>query len=555
MKGVTKMKKQSKILTLTLVLALIISAVVAVGIVASAEDSTPVLPTIKSKNLYYEENTSIAVQVEYAGTLADGASLGIIVWDSATYDGNTENAIHKSFKLEALNGAEFYLTQPIEAGNMSYPYVIAAAIDNGDGTYTVGEVEEYSLTKYAYDKLGEADTVVKTANLCHTLLAYAAAADGVITNSSAKLEVAYVSAVGGTVGNGYTTFGGVNGDTVILRADAKNRDGKYFSNWTDASGEIISTSRVCQVEIPVDAAAGAIVYTANYADSANYYVIDVDSLAVGEIAMSPTSGSLVDNTSKSGYKEMYPAKHYARTFGIMDNSIKLAGVYEAVEVVAEDETVSYTHSGLASHFEVIEHNGDRELSWWRDTEYNENGAITKQLFNPASIEIMNHISNSNILVANANAVELDLRYDQVYRAGVSNFITMYTRNADNSLTSTFRVNFRMNDDGTVWVYGEGGSAAKHYFISDTDSHTENDAKKYNFDEGQNITVGLIINRTTANVEVYLDGVLFGEIPVAKFDGNNASLALADSYIKYTVVGAVRDEDTVIAVDNIVYANK
>ena len=272
------MKKQSKILTLTLVLALIISAVVAVGIVASAEDSAPALPTIKGKNLYYEANTSIAVQVEYEGTLASDASLGIIVWDAKDYDGNPENAIHKSFKAEALNGAEFYLTQPIEAGNMSYPYVIAAAIKNSDGTYTVGEAQECSVVKYAYQKLGEKTTVLSSARICDALIKYAEAADNVITNTADKATFGYIKAVGGTV-SGYYNVGGINGKSVVIRADAVNAEGKYFQGWT-LNGETVSGERVITVTVPEDAD-GAVEYVATYGDEGQGFVVNLDGVNPG----------------------------------------------------------------------------------------------------------------------------------------------------------------------------------------------------------------------------------------------------------------------------------
>ena len=543
--------KFGKLITLILALSLIVASLVAIGVTASAEEAAP---TIAHKNIYYDDYTSIAVQVDYEGALEAGAKLGIIVWDSANPDRTVESAIHKSFKLETLNGKSFYLTQPIEAGNMSYPYVIAAAIDNGDGTYTIGETEEYSLTKYAYEKLGEKNTVYNSAYLCQMLLKYAEAADSVIANTQAKLQVAYVSTVGGTVGNGYTTFGGVNGDTVILRADAKNAAGKYFASWTNAAGEVISTERVCQVTIPADAEAGAIVYTANYGDTADYYVIDIDSLAKGALVTPSASATPTNNVNSYGYNTLYPQYHFSIAKKWLNDELIATGIYEAV---SNDDGTTYVHEGLASHIEVVNDHGDKEIRLWRDTAYDENGKITKQLFNPASIELKNRISNTEVRVKNANALSLDFKFVENNKTSATHFHAIYTCNADNSIDSNYRVNFNINTDGTVTIYGEGASYGTHYFISDTDKHGATDAKKYKLEAGTDLTVGYVINRENETLEVYLDGALFGTIPLSSFKGHstNANFKVAESYIKYVSISAVRDEDAIIAVDNVIYANK
>ena len=263
------MKKQSKILTLTLVLALIISAVVAVGIVASAEDSTPVLPTIKSKNLYFETNTQIAVQVtcadEYVGELGIAVYLSDGVEALDSFDAAAVTPVHTSFKLETLNGDQFYLTQPIPANDMSYPYIIVPVIKNGEDM-TYGEPQFYSVLQYAYDKLVEGSTTPALAEFCISIMKYSASAEGVLGANGGDAKFGYAQAVGGTVGGLGYTFGGVTGDTVVLRANPTNSDGQYFLNWTNEAGEVISTERVAHVTITKTS--GAEVYTANYGELA-----------------------------------------------------------------------------------------------------------------------------------------------------------------------------------------------------------------------------------------------------------------------------------------------
>lgn len=281
---------KSKLITLILTLALVVASIFAVSVVASADDAA--VPTITSKNLYFETNTQIAVQVSASGTLPTGAQLGIMVYDSenvatiADFNPETAKLVHTSYKTEKMDGKDFYLTQSIPANDMSYPYIIVPVIKNGDNV-TYGAAQFYSVVNYAYDKLNELNTSVKLAKVCDNIIKYAAAAEGALGANGGVYKFGYAEAVNGYVGNFTYTAGGVTGDTVVLRADAI-KDGKYFTNWTNAAGEVVSAERVTTVKIT--STSGAEVYTANYsdkADSAYAYINNIDGLSLGKCTTNP----------------------------------------------------------------------------------------------------------------------------------------------------------------------------------------------------------------------------------------------------------------------------
>ena len=288
---------KSKLITLILTLALVVASIFAVSVVASADDA--VVPTIKSKNLYFETNTQIAVQVSASGTLPAGAQLGIMVYDSenvatiADFNPETAKLVHTSYKTEDLDGKDFYLTQSIPANDMSYPYIIVPVIKNGDNV-TYGAAQFYSVVNYAYDKLNELNTSVELAKVCDNIIKYAAAAEGALGANGGVYKFGYAEAVNGTVGNHGYAYAGVNGDTVVLRADAI-KDGKYFVNWTNAAGEVVSAERVTAVKIT--STSGAEVYTANYGEATDFayaQMLDMSSLADGKLTSTTAPSWLVD---------------------------------------------------------------------------------------------------------------------------------------------------------------------------------------------------------------------------------------------------------------------
>ena len=222
------MKKNFKILTMTLAVALIIGA--AIGISASAETTAP---EIISQNVEYGGNYALLYAVKADSVVGD--SVSIAVYDNAECKGEalfTDSIETKAENTENVQGVSCYVftTNGIAAKNMDTQYYIKVSADNGE------TVKRYSVAEYLYERLyknGIAYSTdagdVKRAELYNTILLYGKQAQDVLYNLNDKTE------------DDRTTF--VTDMKYVYVADGKATiDGTFSSGIVLGGSEITLTS-------------------------------------------------------------------------------------------------------------------------------------------------------------------------------------------------------------------------------------------------------------------------------------------------------------------------
>lgn len=457
------MKRQSKLITLILALALIVSAVVAVGVMASAEEAAP---TLGRKNLYYWTDTSIGVEVNYTGS----GTAGLLVYDSkdvtdlAAFDPAAATPIWENFKVDTYADVDFYLTQPIPANDMSYPYILVAAAKVG-GEIVYGEKQFYSVTAYAYERLGE-DSTEAQKKLYNNLIAYAEAAEGTI-GANGGTPLAHLEITNGYFGKYDATVGGINGKTYRIAAEATNAAGEYFCGWrSNVSNELITT-RVFNYTISATAS-GAITYEAVYGAQADSIYKNSDVVVFEDL----TTGEIKAKNSDVGVS----LNSYSRSPVVVTESLNGDKEIEIQKVKGISQSILY----LA----------------------NNNNTATSVEFD---LTISDNLTSSSdtwfaITLKDGNTVEskdaVDLRSD-LQCASVSGSYYIY-----------FCVNGTARD-----------KTARPQYYNENGVLTNNSFK---YAEGQEVTVKIVVDAVNNELDYYLDGEFFGSIALAKFYAKTAS---------------------------------
>lgn len=99
------------------------------GITAIAADANADV-TVDMANLCYNEMMHIAISLEVNEEITEGATLGLIVWDS-TAEGEltTKNAIYASFEEKTDdNGVKYFTSHAIPAPQMADTFKLAGCI-------------------------------------------------------------------------------------------------------------------------------------------------------------------------------------------------------------------------------------------------------------------------------------------------------------------------------------------------------------------------------------------------------------------------------------------
>lgn len=181
------MKKNIKILTMTLAVALILGA--AIGISASAETTAP---EIISQNVEYGGNYALLYAVKADSVVGD--SVSIAVYDNAECKGEalfTDSIETKAENTENVQGVSCYVftTNGIAAKNMDTQYYVKVSADNGE------TVKRYSVAEYLYERLYKNGVAysndpgdVKRAELYNTVLLYGKQAQDVLYNLDTNTE-------------------------------------------------------------------------------------------------------------------------------------------------------------------------------------------------------------------------------------------------------------------------------------------------------------------------------------------------------------------------------
>ncbi len=169
--------------------ALILSAVLAVFAASAESEVGTKTPILKGYSLSLEENVYVLYAVDF-GTLSEGAEYGMLVWEE-DWQENENFVLPEAFtheyselavdlksagKLE-VNGAEceiFEYTGLAARQMTDYVYAVPYIKNVGDTAYTYGEVTKYSILQYT---LGSAATEANE-KLLDTMLDYGAKAQG-----------------------------------------------------------------------------------------------------------------------------------------------------------------------------------------------------------------------------------------------------------------------------------------------------------------------------------------------------------------------------------------
>jgi hypothetical protein len=199
----------------------------------------------------------LAFTVEPTILLPKDAELGIGVWESIEEEPTLKNISYVNFGKKTLNGYDYYKTKGSSLADVSKE-IYVSAVYKLDGKIELAETpKKYSMATFFMKNLaspigGDRATVYEN---------YLALAE----KAGAKIDT-YVKAVNGYVGYSDSTRGGILGQEVLLRAPAKNSEGKYFISWVDGNGSTVSSDRLFTVTI---SAKGAHTYTATYGEREN----------------------------------------------------------------------------------------------------------------------------------------------------------------------------------------------------------------------------------------------------------------------------------------------
>ena len=178
-----KNKKNAKLIAIITVLSLILSAMTALGSFA-AESEADAAVTVDMANVAYNEMMHIAVALECAEELSEGATLGLLIWDNTVEDALTaENATFKNFtEKEDENGVKYFTSQGIPAPKMADEIKIAGCIKDAEGNIRIGEVLTYSVVEYLNARIATEGITPEQLDLYKKTLAYGKAAGAVFAD-------------------------------------------------------------------------------------------------------------------------------------------------------------------------------------------------------------------------------------------------------------------------------------------------------------------------------------------------------------------------------------
>ena len=152
------------------------------GITAIAADASADV-TVDMANLCYNEMMHIAISLEVNEVIAEGATLGLIVWDSSIEgDPTVSNAIYANFEMKTdENGVEYFTSHAIPAPKMGDVFKLAGCIKDADGNIRIGEIKDYSIVDYLNARLADPESTPLQIDLYNKVLAYGKAAGAVFS--------------------------------------------------------------------------------------------------------------------------------------------------------------------------------------------------------------------------------------------------------------------------------------------------------------------------------------------------------------------------------------
>ena len=229
----------------------------------AASASEPSL-NIAGANLSFSESVYIKYAVEREN-VNDG-DVRMLIWTApqAEYVYGTQADIIEP-KIDTIDGVEYLVFNYTKlAAKQMTDTVYARACVEINGEYVYSNVKKYSILKYAYNKLGKTGTATddgELITLLEDMLEYGKLAQIHFNYKMDRLatdDYYQVKVVNGSLSDGSDWELGKTGDTVTMTA--ADRQACYFTSWTDAKGNVVSTDKTFTVAIGTANAT----YTANY---------------------------------------------------------------------------------------------------------------------------------------------------------------------------------------------------------------------------------------------------------------------------------------------------
>jgi len=235
-----------------------------------AEAPTPTL-TVQSQNLSYSDSVYMLYAVSHTGFDRETNEIEMLFWSTPQKEyllGTEEYRVSNSGKA-TVKGEDclVFYSDGIAAKKMTDEIYARAAVTVSGTTY-YSDVVRISVLEYValMREKGNLDPALDS--LFDQMLDYGAAAQeafGYKTDRPANGTFYRVSAVGGTLENGFDTGLVLDGKTATLTAPATS-NAQYFSHWADESGNSISEEE----SVTVTVAGKNATYTAIYVSDCSH---------------------------------------------------------------------------------------------------------------------------------------------------------------------------------------------------------------------------------------------------------------------------------------------
>ena len=464
-------KRNIKSAIISLAILAVLLPILIIG--ASAETVRLTTGRITEANIAFNDKLRLAFTVEPTILLPDDAVLGIGVWESTAETPTLKNISYVNFKEKTLNGYKYFKTKGFSLSDVAKEIYVGAVYKQNDRIFMAQTPTKYSIATFFMKNLaspigGNRVTIYEN---------YLALAE----KAGAKLET-YVKAVGGYVGYSDSTRGGIIGQEVLLRAPAKNSEGKYFISWVDGSGNSVSTDRLFRVT-PTEK--GIHTYTATYGErdkSVYKSTYDFESLDTGMVDFYFPGEDRADKVV-SGY-DSSKTPLFASSKTIEDKGISMH-TYMMLKKVGN----GLYYYEKAHEFEVVE----TELA-----------GKALEMRNGHSGKRGSYATYTDLNESYAIGAEADITYDTAKSGG---FLYMNLLLSDKyGKTVTLRTNLS-SGAATLSCYAEGDGSAYPSVYCD---------RKITRIAGDTLTFRIDLNRENESVMIYENGTLLGELGLESY---------------------------------------
>lgn len=526
-----KSKRTKTLALFTLALAIAVCGII--GMSASAEE---VAPTVTSANVAYNDMMHLVFIVDNDGALPEGAKAGIVIWDKEQTEYTADNAAYATFTARLDGETTYYRSYGIAATEIDSKIYVAAGYLL-DGAITVTQTPfEYSLVDYFLTRLEE-DITPAQSRLYYNVLAYGLASEAVLGGNTYTL----VKAEGGYVGAYNRSFAVLENasDTVMLRAQAVNADGDYFTKWVDDAGNTVSTDRVCTV---APGKSGESAYTAVFGNQSPYkHAVGFDGMDEGvidfgtpDLSVAPTRVcyGTYDGTNYRAYVVSYKGIPSTTLNNVMMPAATVTGETKADRYTFTlDENGKYVIEDTDVYTVIAKNEGDNILA----IDKNHGGtAWGTEFTNPTG---------------QGKRVEFDVGCDDVTQDAVQICFTFRLNNG--STTSNYRINLMTAKDETGYLYAEQATSGSR---DENKLKLDGNVSTYLLGKDKMLSIACEVNTSGEKpvIDVYLDGEYAGSLACDLFKGYSEGFNLATAQITYLGISAVSNTRDEFLFDNICF---